>query len=1045
MELDSQSKHNQLVEFSSKNPHFTIVIMVALCILGIIAYLLIPKDLLPTFKIPAVQVLTLYPGMPAEVVEKDITSRLERWTGQSIGISHQESRSLLRVSVVRDFFRSDIDLNTALGQVTSLAMSDLYYLPPGTIPPMVMPFDPTATVPLVLLSISSDSFDETKLYDIAYFDLRNRLQGISGVIAPAVYGGKLRRILTYVNPDKLKQYNLSSLDVLRTINDFNTLIPAGNIKIGDKDYQVVTNGMVHDIADIEKFPIRSTFTGKEVRISDVAETRDSAQIQSNVVRVNDKRQVYIPVYRQPGANTIAVVDAIRHSIKDILSRLPSGITIDLVADQSKYVRAAIHSLSLETLLGGLFAAIVIWLFLGNFIISLSAAVAIPISVLIAFLCLYFSHDSLNVMTLGGLALAIGRLVDDSIVVTENITRHRHQGSSAYQASIAGASEVMLPVLAATITTLIVFIPVFFLQGISQFLFAPLARSVVYSVVASFFVAMMLTPILLRYTPEKTFQKKYRFNHWFEQFQAGYRGLLRFILSGRIIVYIIIAMLFIGSLFLFSTLGRELFPYQDVGQISLKVRLASGTRIEKTEAATVQIEKDIRAIIPASALKTVIANLGVLYDWPAAYTPNAGPQDVFFEIQLNDERSQSSQFYANQLRNRLVNNYPDREVQVSTTGALTAALTFGLPAPIDIQVIGNDLAKGQQLAQEVVNQIKHLPGLADVHIQQRLDYPQITVDLDRQKVADVGLNALNVVKNLVSATNSSINFDPGFWIDPKNGNHYFLGVQYPESELNSLNTLKNILIDSPLQERPVPLKELAQFHYQNAPTEINHYNINRVTDIYANVEGRDLGSVSSDIAQQLKTITPPSGYQIVFRGEMTNVADSFQNLSYGFLLAVVLIYLALVAQFRSLKDPLIILIAVPMGLIGVILALKLTHTTLNIQSFLGTLFMAGIAVANSILIVEFINHKYREEQLPLIDAILEGSSLRLRPILMTSIAALVALIPMAIGLGHGSEANIPLARAVIGGLSLSTLLSLLVVPCLYYTFYGCAEQEKVRES
>jgi len=1036
---EDKPQQNKLVVLSLNNPHLIFVIMLALSILGTIAYVMIPKDLLPTFRIPAVQVLTLYPGMPAEVVEKDITSRLERWTGQSIGISHQESRSLLGVSIVRDFFRSDIDLNTALGQVTSLAMSDLYYLPPGTIPPMVMPFDPTATIPLVLLSISSDNYDETKLYDIAYFDLRNRLQGISGVIAPAVYGGKLRRILTYVNPDKLKLYNLSSMNVLDTINQFNTLIPAGNMKIGDKDYQIVTNGMVHDVRDINRFPVRSTFQGKEVAIADVANTQDSSQIQSNIVRVNGKRQVYIPVYRQPGANTIAVVDGIRDSIASILKRLPSGISIDLVADQSKYVRAAINSLTLETLLGGVFAALVIWLFLGNFIISLSAAIAIPISILIAFLCLYFSHDSLNAMTLGGLALAIGRLVDDSIVVTENITRHRNQGMGAYAASAVGASEVMLPVLAATITTLIVFVPVFFLTGMSQFLFAPLAKSVVYSITASFFVAMMLTPILLRYTPDKTFQKQYRFSSLFERFQAGYRFILQYMLKGRYVLYTLVFILLVMALFLFTHLGRELFPYQDVGQISMKVRLASGTRIEKTEEATQEIEQDIKEVIQGDALKTVVANLGVLYDWPAAYTPNAGPQDVFFEIQLGDKREHSSQWYAESLRKQLAEKYPNREVQISTTGALTAALTFGQPAPIDIQIIGNDLHTGHDLAQEIITKMKSVQGLEDIHIKQRLDYPQIAVNLDRKKIADVGLNTLNVVKNLVSATNSSINFDPGFWIDPKNGNHYFLGVQYPEEQLNSLDVLKEILIDSKQQERPVPLKELARFDYQSAPTEINHHNINRVTDIFASVSGRDIGSVSHDIQQNLKKIKPPSGYKIVFHGEMSNVAESFKNLGYGFILAVVLIYLALVAQFRSLKDPFIILIAVPMGLIGVVLALKLTFTTLNIQSFLGTLFMAGIAVANSILIVEFINHKYRGEGLPLKEAIYEGASLRLRPILMTTLAALVALTPMAIGMGHGSEANIPLARAVIGGLSVSTILSLLVVPCLYYSFYSQKEQ------
>ncbi len=1022
-----------MIRFALRNPHFIGVLVAMVVIMGAIAYSRLPKDLLPLFKIPAVQVLTLYPGMPTEVVEKDITSRLERWTGQAIGIDRQESRSMLGVSIVRDYFRSDVDMNSALSQVTSLAMSDLYYLPPGTIPPMVMPFDPTATVPLALLTVSSESLGEKELYDIAYFELRNRLQGISGVIAPAVYGGKLRRIIARTSPKKLAAYNLSSLDVVRALNNFNTMIPAGNMKIGDKDYQIVSNSLVQNVKEMDGFPIRSSLDGKEVLISDIGFTEDTSQIQSNVVRVNGRRQVYIPIYRQPGANTIAVIDNIRGSIEEILTRLPRGVKIEIVADQSSYVRQAIHSLIIETLQGGLLAVLIIWLFLGSFRTSLSAAVAIPLSVLITFACLALTSDTLNAMTLGGLALAIGPLIDYSIVVTENIIRHRRLGQDAVKASEHGTREVVLPVLAAAITTAIVFVPVFFLQGVTSFLFAPLARTVMFAVGGAFLVAIAVIPLFMRYCAGGNEHKDNAFQRAFEHFRLIYKWLLGRAVSARYLVYAVCAGLLFLTTTLVSQLGQEFFPAQDAGHFTMKVRLPSGTRIEKTEDAVIAMESDIRDLIPASDLRTVIANIGVLYDWPAAYTPNSGPQDLFFEIQLSDDHHHSSQHYAAMLREKLSAKYPNAEVVMDTGGMLTAALTLGLSSPINIQVMGNKLEVARDTAEQIVKAIGDIPGLVDAHIQQRLDYPQITVDIDRRKAAAMGLNAVDVVKNLVSATNSSVNFQPAFWIDPGNGNHYFVGAQYSEADLKDQSTLESILITSPKQDKPVALKDIATFGRATAPTEINHYQISRVTDVFANVSGRDIGSVSREIEMRLRSIQPPEGYKILVRGETSNLEDSFSNLAYGFGLAVVLIYLVLVALFRSLVEPLIILITVPLGLIGVVTALWLTGTTLNIQSFLGTIFMAGVAVSNGILIVEFVNLKYREGEMPLREAIVEGTSLRLRPILMTSFAAMLALLPMAIGSGHGAEANVPLARAVIGGLLASTFLSLFVVPCLYYSF------------
>lgn len=1022
------------VGFALKRPHLVFALTIVVITVGLIAYAQIPKDLLPLFKTPAVQVLTLYPGMPAEVIEKDITSRLERWTGQANGIARQESRSMVGVSIVKNYFRPDIDPNTAMSQVTALAASDLYYLPPGTIPPMVMPFDPTATVPLVLLAISSDEHDEKKLYDIAYFDLRNRLQGISGVIAPAVYGGKLRRILTYVDPTKLRALNLSPVDIAQTLRQFNTLIPTGNIKIGDQDYQIVSNGLVNDVSEIDSFPVRSSFNGREVLISDVAKTEDSAQIQSNVVRVNGKRQVYIPVYRQPGANTIAVVDAIRGSIKDILERLPQGIKIDLVGDQSEYVRSALRSLSQEGLAGALLVIITVWVFLGKFRSALFASLAIPISVLAAFACLLITGDSLNAMTLGGLALAMGRLVDDSIVVTENIERLRAEGKDAEDASLSGTKQVIAPVFAATITTIVVFVPVFFLSGISQFLFAPLARSVAFSIAASFLVAMFVIPVLMRIAGSSEHAKATLSERVFTWIQGGYRWSLHYALCGRWIVLLLSLVAAGAATTLVPALGTDLFPVQDVSHLTVKTRFASGTRIEITEQRVKEVEDLIKAAIPKNEIKTMVSNIGVLYDWPAAYTPNSGPHDAFIEVQLFPTHKKGTEEYADELRHALLEKLPNLESIVDTSTIMTAALTFGLPAPINVQISGNDLATARNTAAAILEELRGVEGVVDLRIQQRLDYPQLTVDVNRRKAAQLGLSMVDVVKNVVTATNSSISFDPSFWIDPKNGNHYFSGAQFREKDLVDENTLREIPITSKVQDRIIPLKEVATFGRQFAPTEINHLNISRVVDIYANVSGKDLGSVTREVERRVQEIEIPRGYRVKVSGEMGLFQESFENLKWGFLLATFLVYLVLMAQFRSVRDPLVILVAVPLGLIGVILMLWATKTNVNIQSLLGTIFMVGIVVSNSILIVEFIKRR-REEGMLLQDAIIDGSATRLRPVLMTSVAAIVGLLPMAIGMGEGAEVNIPLARAVIGGLLMSTILSLWIVPCLYRVFHG----------
>lgn len=1043
-----------LVRSALRNPYFIVVMALGVLIIGVTAVTRIPTDILPLFKTPAVQILTFYPGMPAEIVEQDMTSRLERWTGQSNGIARQESKSMIGVSVIKDFFREDIDPNTAMSQVTSLAMSDLYYLPPGTIPPMVMPFDPTASIPLCLLTIYSELHDEKTLYDIAYFQLRNRLQGITGVIAPAVFGGKKRAILAYVDRDKLQARNLSPIDVVQAVQRYNTMIPTGSAKFGDLDYQINANGMVEQVVELNDIPVKLNGMAP-VFVKDVGEAKDTAAIQTNIVRVNGRRQVYIPIYRQPGANTIQIVEGLQKMLAPIRERLPKGVNLAVTFDQSVYVKEAIANLEHEALIGAGLAVVMILLFLGSIRSTLIITLAIPLSVLAAFIGLFFTHNSINVMTLGGLALVMGRLVDDAIVVLENTHRHLQMGKAPATAALDAAGEVAMPVLVATITTAVVFFPVVFLSGLGRFLFTPLALSVTFAIAASYFVAMTLVPICCAkffraHLPEVTHAEgppKTLVDRMTDRLAALCGAVVGWALTRRLLATGVTVAAFAASLLLYPSIGRELFPSVDVGQFTVRVRAPSGTRIEESEKLIARVEKSIQERIPKDDLSMLISNIGVLLDWPAAYTPNSGPMDSFVLVQLTPERSKSIQEYVVALRETLNRDYPGIEFAFETGGMMTAALNFGLPSPINIQIEGNKLDVAARIAQLVMHICEGVPGTVDVRIQQKLDYPQIAVDVDRTRAAYVGLDQVEVVKNVVTAFNSSINFNPSFWIDHRNGNHYFIGAQYPESDIVSMNTLEHIPITGKNQESPVLLKNIAKFRRTTAPAEINHLNINRVTDIFVNVQGRDVGSVAAEIEDGIAALRaemaaedqaaatagkskPWEGYRIYMRGEVASMKESFASLGFGLALASVLVYLVMVAQFRSFVDPFIVMFAVPLGLMGVLVTLYITNTTINIQSFMGVIFMVGIAVSNSVLLVEFANRLGVEQGLSTFDAALAAVKIRLRPILMTALAAILGLLPMAIGFGRGTEANIPLARAVVGGLTVSTVLVVVFVPVLY---------------
>ena len=689
-----------MVSKSLKSPYAVAVFALALLVIGVTSISRLPTDILPVFKTPAVQVLTMYPGMPAEVMEKDITTRLERWTGQSNGIARQEAKSMVGVSVVKNFFNEKTDLNTAMSQVTSLAMSDLYYLPPGTVPPMVMPFDPTASQPLCLISISSDTLDEAALYDVAYYELRNRLQSIPGVIAPAVYGGKLRRIFAYVDPLKAQARDLSPLNVIEAIRGSNVMIPTGNAKIGNLDYQVNANGMVETVAEMNDLPL-AVGTGPATFVRDVATVEDTSQIQTNIVRVNGKRQVYIPIYRQPGANTIAVVEGIKAQLEPIKERI-KNVNLDVVMDQSVLVRESIDHLIMEGIIGAGLAALMVFIFLRSYRPMIIILTALPLAALGAFIGMFFTDQSMNVMTLGGLALVIGLLIDESIVVLENIERHLAMGKTPYAAARDGASEVTRPLTIVTLTLCVVFAPIVFLTGIAKFLFTPLALSVICAIVTSRILATTLVPVMAAkllkgkiqaLTPEERAalamgeEPAEHSAGWFGAVQRSYRAVLERLLRFRWVVLPATAAVFAVSMLTFKSLGTELFPQTDSGQLAIQVRATTGLRIEKTEEIVAKIEKAIQEVVPEDERQILISNIGVLLDWPAAYTPNSGPADAFILLQFADKKSKSVFDYADILRNKLPAEFPEAEFSFNTGGILSSALNNGLPSPINIQVEG----------------------------------------------------------------------------------------------------------------------------------------------------------------------------------------------------------------------------------------------------------------------------------------------------------------------------------------------------------------------
>lgn len=1041
-----------LVKGALKNPHAVIVGALLFLVAGLVAVSQIPVDILPTFRSPGVLVLTFYNGMPASAIDRNITTRMERWCGQATGVVKVESRSMTGVSIVRLYFRDDIDPAAALTEANSLALSTLKTLPPGTMPPIVRPFDPTATLPLCILSVSSPNGPqgEKELQDIARVDLRNQLGGLPGVIAPTAFGGKERAVMVYVDPNDMEARDLSPLKVVHSLRDYNTMLAGGTIKVGDQEVQLDSNALVVNIADFNDVPV-SGVGDKQVYLKDVGEAVDGSRVQTALVRINGKPQVYVPVYRQQGASSLAVVDSVKNELTMMESKVPQGVQLDVVMDQSIYVRNAIHSLIHEGILGALLAAGMILIFLGDFRSTIIAVMSIPLAVLAAIAGMLATGNTLNAMTLGGLALAVGPLVDNAIVVLENTHRHMAMNKSPYRAAADGAGEVAMPALVATLATIIVLVPLALMPGMGKFLFRPLALAVAFAMLASLFLALTFVPSRCAAwlkshgahpgdDPSPATWGK-RFHQKVELFLGGltrrYERLLQWSMANRAKVLIGVSVLFVASLGLYFRIGQEFFPQVDSGQITIYFRCSTGTRLDKTNERVGYFEDFVKQVIPPEEVRMIVTEVGTTTNWSAAYTANSGPQDAVVKIQLTEERTKSSQEYASILRQRFKERqktdamFSDLRISFDTGGMVSAALNYGASSPIEIQVLGGSITQANEKAQEIRDLAAAVPGAADVRILQRFDYPQILIKIDRKKAQQLGLNVPEVFQNVTTALNSSVVVDRNFWLDPKNGNQYWIGVQYPEKNLQTtLEEVKNIPLVSPKTKEVVKLGTLVRFERRDdAPAEMTHDNLANVVSVMVNTDGRDTGGVASDIQARIDALEMPRGMTVRMRGEFERMKESFGNLSFGLLLASVLVYLLMVAQFRSYTSPLIIMFVVPLGLIGVLVTLYITNTTLNVQSLMGVIFMVGIVVANATLMVDFAN-KQRRLGAPVQKAILTAATIRLRPILMTFLATFLNLLPMAIGMGKGSEANAPLARAVVGGLLASTVMTLVLVPILY---------------
>jgi len=1070
--------------FSIRNPYFIIVICLVLAVIGVTSVVRMPVDLFPPINLPEVVVATFYSGMPPQDIETDITNPLERWFTLASGIDHMESRSLLGVSIIKVFFQPGTDADADTTELSNLALADLKRLPPGTLPPVVMKFD-ASSLPVCLVTVKGEGLNETQLHDLAQFQIRNQIAVVKGAEIPPPFGGKYRQVMVYVDPYKLLSRQLSPMDVVDAINQNNLILPAGDVKVGANDYYVYSNSLVKQVDELNQVPLK-TSGQRWVSVADVGEAKDASQIQYNVVRVDGQRSSYIPIMKQGGdTNTIEVVNGVRNLIGHLFD-IPRQLIPNVVFDQSVFVKEALNTVLHEGVIGLVLTSLMILIFLGSLRATAAVLLSIPLSALATFVVLSMMGSTVNTMILGGLALAFSRVIDNSVISLENIYRHLEMGSPPAIAAEQGGAEVNLAVLAATLVDVVDFFPVTFLYGVSKFLFSALALAFVLSLMASFVVAMTVIPLFcskflknVHHESAESHSSGKGFNAWFNRSFGHvldlYERSVRWALRRPALTVTVLAGIFVASLGIYPFLGLAFFPRTDAGQFTINLKVPTGTRIENTERYVGKIEDLIRGTVTKDDMNMIVSNIGVVNDFSSLYTSNAGEYTATIQTSLKPEHRVNSQIYMDTVRRQIADKFPDVRTFLSSGSMVDAILNTGMPAPIDVQVSSRDLNYTFNTAQDLAARIRKLPGVGEVYIPQDMNYPALRFNVNRVHAGELGLNQQEIVDNVITALNSNTMIAPNYWVDYKTGNDYFLTVQYNEhggAAIHDLVDLKQIplrqRVEAPHLEcgpasgatdrskpnwacgaafgtsirgfehdgkpRPITvLDNVVKVDFLQSPTEIDHYQIQRVVDLYVTPSGEDLGHVRTAIQQTVADAKLPKNVRVNLLGMVEGMEKSFISFGLGFVLSFILLYLILIAQFKSFIDPFLIMLAIPMGFVGVFIILPLTHTTLNVMSLMGVLMLVGIADSNSILIVDFA-HKLEEQGLSVADAVITACRVRLRPILMTSLATIIGMIPMAMKLGTGAEQYTPMARAIIGGLTSSVLLTVYIVPAAYLLVY-----------
>ncbi|CAE6880441.1 Multidrug resistance protein MdtC [Paraburkholderia domus] len=1040
-----------IVRLALRRPYTFVVLALLLLIVGPLTILRTPTDIFPNIDIPVLSVIWTYNGLPADEMEKRIVLNYERGLSVAVNdIEHTESTSLNGIAVIKIFFQPHANIDEALAEVTALSQTQLRSLPPGITPPFILRYN-ASTVPILRLALSSASLTEQELFDFGNNFLKTQLATVPGASAPLPYGGKQRQIMVDIDSRKLQERNLSPMDVVNAVTSQNLILPSGTAKIGSTEYSVELNASPDSLAGLNNIPVKSTANGT-VYIRDVAHVRDGFQPQTNIVRVNGQRAALLTINKSGNTSTLEIVDRIKKMMPALRNLVPASLNIDPVADQSLFVRASVQGVLREALIAACLTGLMILLFLGNWRATLIIAVSIPLSMITSIIALSMLGETINIMTLGGLALAVGILVDDATVAIENISHQLEQGKTLEQAILDGAHQIAIPTLVSTLSICIVFVPMFLLTGVAHYLFIPLAEAVVFAMLASYFFSRTLVPTLAKYllrhhhkpadlhhAPEQTRNPFMRVHYSFERGFARFRERYRVFLEARVArpgLFVTLFLVCCGvSMLLMPFLGRDFFPQVDAGTIALHLRAKTGMRVEETAVVTDRVNTRIRQLIPPGELHSLIDNIGLPVsgiNLSYSNTGTIGTSDSDVLITLNPDHHPSAD-YVRTLRRTLTDEFPGVQFAFLPADIVSQTLNFGLPSPIDIQIVGREVAGNRAFAAQLLNRLRTVPGLADARIQQPADLPRIFIDVDRTRAQQAGFSQRDIASDLLITLSGSQQTTPTFWLNPRNGVSYNVITEAPQYTIDSLQSLANIPLNA--NGHSNILGALASMKREAGNAVLTHYNAQTTIDIFGTADGRDLGAVSDDISKIINDAKAdlPKTSTIEVRGQVQTMNDSFSGLFAGLVFAILLVYLLIVVNFQSWLDPFIIITALPGALAGIVWMLFLTHTTLSIPALTGAIMCIGIATANSILVISFAREQLLEHG-DATRAAIEAGFTRFRPVLMTALAMVIGMVPMAIGLGEGGEQNAPLGRAVIGGLTVGTLATLIFVPVVFSMIY-----------